>query len=45
MSWYYLWEIEITVIFDDILVGLILVTLYYLNKRDRRIVHNEVNKK
>jgi hypothetical protein len=44
MTLYYLWEIAITGIFDDILVGLILVALYYLNKRDRRIVANE-NKK
>ena len=29
MTWYYLWEIAITGIFDDILVGLILVALYY----------------
>ena len=40
LTWFYLWEIAITGIFDDILVGLILVILYYLNKRDRRIVAN-----
>tara|TARA_R110002020_G_C15810755_1_gene732139 strand:- start:335 stop:472 length:138 start_codon:yes stop_codon:yes gene_type:complete len=35
MSWYYLYEVAITGIFDDLFIGFCIAVFYYLNKYDR----------
>lgn len=35
MTWYYLYEVAITGIFDDLFIGFCIAVFYYLNKFDR----------
>ncbi len=45
MTLYYLYEIAITGIFDDLFIGFCIAVFYYLNKNDRRIYHDKNRKK
>lgn len=41
MTWYYLYEIAITGVFDDLFIGFCIAVFYYLNKLDRRKYHGK----
>ena len=45
MTLYYLYEIAITGIFDDLFIGFCIAVFYYLNKNDRRIYQDKNRKK
>lgn len=43
MTWYYLYEVAITGVMDDLFIGFCIAVFYFLNKYDRRIYHNRKN--